>query len=80
MSILTANHVAGCFDYVATYSCNTFGPPKPAPGDIYLYICMYIHIYVHIYVYICINIHIYLNIYMYILIYTYIYIHIYMYI
>ena len=51
MSILTENYVAGCFGYVATYPCNTFGPPKPAPGDIY------IHIFIYIYIYICIHIH-----------------------
>ena len=52
MSILTENYVAGYFGYVATYPCDTFGPPKPAPGDIYIYTCIYIQIYVYIYKYI----------------------------
>ena len=46
MSILKENYVAGYFGYVAAYPCNTFGPPKPASGDISMYICIYIHLYV----------------------------------
>ena len=45
----------------------------------YIYICIYTHVYIHMYIYICIYTYVYIHMYIYICIYTCVYIHVHVY-